>query len=295
MTLGREARRALCRGAGGHGNFPGPGRWALIEGMPSIKNSMDGTEIYFDDDRKDGEAIIYLHGSALSRSIWRGLGYTKALGQGRRSIRIDLRGHGKSGKPHRPSSYTMELIAGDVLAVMDELGLKQAHFLGYSFGSRAALSIALNTPQRVCTLSMLGGTYAIEGGEIDGLFFDGYLDVLRAGDIEGFVTGQETRGRLDPATRLAFLSNDPLALAAYFEAAETLQGIGLEELSGLRVPTLLLAGTRDQPRFEHNKAMARTMPDARLVPLVGRTHGGTLYPIEPAAGAIGDFLERHGS
>ncbi|MCW4467157.1 alpha/beta fold hydrolase [Glutamicibacter sp. MNS18] len=260
--------------------------------MPSVTNPADGTEIFFDDDRADGEAIIFLHGSALSRSIWRGLGYTKALGQGRRTIRIDLRGHGKSDKPHDSDSYTLTLITGDVLAVMDHLDLERAHFVGYSFGSRTALSIALNAPERVLSLSMLGGTYAIESGEIDNLFFDGYLQVLRAGDIEGFVTGQETGGRLDPATRMAFLSNDPLALAAYFESAETQQNIELQQLRELQVPTLLLIGTRDQPRFEHNKVMARTMPNARMVPLVGRTHGGTLYPIEPVVEAIGDLLER---
>lgn len=263
--------------------------------MPSIINPVDGTEIYFDDDRAGDEAIIFLHGSALSRSIWRGLGYTKALGQERRTIRIDLRGHGKSGKPHESSSYSMELISGDVLEVMDQLHLEQAHFVGYSFGSRTALSIALNSPQRVLSLSMLGGTYAIESGEIDNLFFDGYLQVLRAGDIEGFVTGQETRGRLDPGTRMAFLANDPLALAAYFEAAETQQNIELDSLRRLRVPTLLLIGTRDQPRFEHNKLMARTMPNVRMVPLVGRTHGGTLYPIEPVTEAIRGLIERAGA
>lgn len=260
--------------------------------MPSIINSADGTEIFFDDDRAEGEAIIFLHGSALSRSIWRGLGYTKALGGNRRTIRIDLRGHGKSGKPHASAGYSMELIAGDVLAVMDHLELPRAHFVGYSFGSRVSLAIALKHPERAISLSMLGGTYAIESGEIGGLFFDGYLEVLRAGDIEGFVTGQETGGRLDPATRMAFLSNDPLALAAYFEAAETQQNIDLDALRTLRVPTLLLIGTRDQPRFEHNKVMSRTIPDARMVPLLGRNHGRTLYPIEPVTEAIADFLER---
>ncbi|WP_279402584.1 alpha/beta fold hydrolase [Arthrobacter sp. JCM 19049] len=140
--------------------------------MPSITNPADGTEIFFDDDRAAGEAVVYLHGSALSRSIWRGLGYTKTVGAGRRNIRIDLRGHGKSGKPHRTESYTMELITGDVLAVLDSLDIERAHLVGYSFGSRTALSIALQQPERVLSLSMLGGTYAIESGEIDGLFFE---------------------------------------------------------------------------------------------------------------------------
>ncbi|WP_258134091.1 MULTISPECIES: alpha/beta fold hydrolase [unclassified Arthrobacter] len=257
--------------------------------MPMINNPADNSEIFFDDDGAAGEPILFLHGSALSRSIWRGLGYTKALGGNRRTIRMDLRGHGKSVKSHRAADYTMEKIAGDIHAVLDHLGIAAAHVIGYSFGARSGLQVAMQSPERVLSLTMLGGTFEITDGEIGKLFFPGYLDVLRQGDIEGFVTGQETRGRLDPATRFAFLSNDPLALAAYYEAAETVQNIALNQLAEITVPTLLLIGTRDQPRFEQNKIMARAMPNARMVALAGRTHGSTLYPIEPVVSAIENF------
>lgn len=257
--------------------------------MPMIKNAADNSEIFFDDDQSAGEPIVFLHGSALSRSIWRGLGYTKALGDSKRCIRIDLRGHGKSSKSHDSADYTMEKIASDVYAVLDHLGLNAAHIIGYSFGARSGLHLAMDAPERVLSLTMMGGTYEITPGEIGNLFFPGYLDVLKNADIEGFVTGQETRGRLDPATRLAFLSNDPLALAAYYEAAETVQNLELEQLSSIRVPTLLLIGTRDQPRFDQNKLMARTMPNARMVALPGRTHGSTLFPIDPVVQAINSF------
>lgn len=259
--------------------------------MPMINNPVDNAEIFFDDDAASGEAILFLHGSALSRSIWRGLGYTKALGEGKRTIRMDLRGHGKSSKSHEVADYTMEKVASDIHALLDYLGIEKVHIVGYSFGARTGLHMAMNSPQRVISLIMMGGTYEISEGEIGKLFFPGYLDVLKAGDIEGFVTGQETRGRLDPATRLAFMSNDPLALAAYYEAAETLQNIEKSELASIRIPTLLLIGTRDQPRFEQNKVMVHAMPNARMVALPGRTHGSTLYPIEPVVAAIESFWD----
>ncbi|WP_404286755.1 alpha/beta fold hydrolase [Glutamicibacter arilaitensis] len=257
--------------------------------MPMINNPADNSEIFFDDDGAAGEPILFLHGSALSRSIWRGLGYTKALGGNRRTIRMDLRGHGKTAKSHQVADYTMEKIASDIYAVLDHLGIPAAHIIGYSFGARSGLHVAMDRPERVLSLSMLGGTFEITDGEIGQLFFPGYLDVLRRGDIEGFVAGQETGLRLDPATRHAFLSNDPLALAAYYEAAETLQNIELSQLAKIKVPTLLLIGTRDQPRFDQNKIMARAMPNARMVPLTGRTHGSTLFPIEPVVNAIETF------
>lgn len=254
-----------------------------------INNPADGSEIFFDDDGAAGEPILFLHGSALSRSIWRGLGYTKALGENHRTIRMDLRGHGKSAKSHDVADYTMDKVVSDIHAVMDHLGIERIHIVGYSFGARTGLHMAMHHPEQVISLIMLGGTYEITPGEIGKLFFPGYLDVLRNGDIEGFVTGQEKNGRLDPATRLAFKSNDPLALAAYYEAAETLQNIEVSELAKIRIPTLLLIGTRDQPRFDQNKIMVRTLPNARMVALPGRTHGSTLYPIEPVVSAIESF------
>ena len=259
-----------------------------------IVNPADNAEIFFDDDQADGTPILYLHGSALSRSIWRGLGYTKALGAGHRSIRMDLRGHGKSMKSHDVSDYTMDKIASDIKVLMEHLGLESVHIIGYSFGARTGLHLALEAPHLVDSLIMLGGTYEITPGQIGQLFFPGYLEALKSGDIEAFVAGQETNGKLDPATRLAFKANDPLALAAYYEAAETLQNVALEELATLRVPVLLLIGTRDQPRFDQNKTMAHTLPNARMVALPGRTHGSTLFPIEPVVSAIESFWAGRG-
>jgi len=257
--------------------------------MPMINNPVDGSNIFFDDDGADGEPILFLHGSALSRSIWRGLGYTKELGADHRTIRMDLRGHGKSAKSHDVADYTMDKVVSDIQAVLRHLGLERVHIVGYSFGARTGLHLAMNHPEQVISLIMLGGTFEITPGEIGKLFFPGYLEVLRRGDIEGFVSGQETGGKLDPATRLAFKANDPLALAAYYEAAETLQNIALADLAKIGIPTLLLIGTRDQPRFDQNKIMVRTLPDARMVALPGRTHGSTLYPIEPVITAIRSF------
>lgn len=261
----------------------------LIKDMPMINNPVDGSQIFFDDDEAGGEPILFLHGSALSRSIWRGLGYTQALGEDHRTIRLDLRGHGKSAKSHDVADYTMDKVVSDIQAVLQHLNVERVHVVGYSFGARTGLHLAMTHPEQVISLIMLGGTYEITEGEIGKIFFPGYLEALRQGDIEGFVAGQETNGKLDPATRLAFKSNDPLALAAYYEAAETLQNIELADLAKIRIPTLMLIGTKDQPRFDQNKIMVRTLPNARMVALPGRTHGSTLFPIEPIVSAIRSF------
>ncbi len=262
--------------------------------MPHAVNPVDAHTIHFDASATEAPPVLLLHGSALSRSIWRGLGYVKALEPEFSTIRMDLRGHGRSGKPHEVSAYSMESMLGDVEAVLEATGHESVHIVGYSFGARVGLALAARAPQRVRSLAMLGGTHAIEAGQLAALFFDGYLEVLKAGDMEGFIAGMESGGgKLDPATRLAFASNDPLALAAYFEATESGPGISEMLLQQIHTPTLLMTGTRDSPRIEHSRIMASLMPDARLIELPGRTHGGTLFPPGPILDELLPFLRRH--
>nr|BFF13055.1 hypothetical protein GCM10025699_43580 [Microbacterium flavescens] len=111
-------------------------------------NPVDGTEIAYEVDG-DGPPLVLVHGSGLSRGTWRGLGYLRDLQRDFTVVALDMRGHGKSGKPHDAASYSMDLHRGDVEAVLDATGLSPAHYIGYSFGARIGLSIAAHSPS-VC-------------------------------------------------------------------------------------------------------------------------------------------------
>lgn len=259
--------------------------------MPHAVNPVDAQTIYFDASDTGAPPVLMLHGSALSRSIWRGLGYVKALEPEFDTLRMDLRGHGRSDKPHDPASYSMDLVLHDVLAVLEATGHDSVHLVGYSFGARVGLSLAIKHPAMVRSLTMLGGTHAIEAEHISTLFFEGYLEALKTGDMDAFIAGMESDGgKLDPATRLAFASNDALALAAYFESTEAGSAVSELLLTQLKTPTLLMTGTRDRPRIDHSRVMAAVMPHARLVELEGRTHGGTLFPPQPILEQLLPFL-----
>lgn len=235
--------------------------------------------------------MLLLHGSALSRAIWRGLGYVRAL-DGFRVVRMDLRGHGRSGKPHSPDSYRMPLVVEDVLAVLDAAGAEEpAHFVGYSFGARVAFALAARAPQHVASLVTLGGTYRSQCGEVEKVFFAGYLEALRSGGMPAFADGFAAAGNnLDPSTRAAFLANDSEALAAYFEATERGAGVPEAVLAQLSMPALLMAGTLDVPRFEQSRRAAEIMPHARFVELPGRAHASTLFPAGPVLEELVPFL-----
>lgn len=249
--------------------------------MPVIPSPVDGIDLRYDISG-DGPALVLLHGSVLSRAIWRGLGYLDPLSDEHTVIRVDLRGHGRSGKPHDSAAYTQAAFVADLLAVLDAEGVGRAALMGYSLGARIALTAALEHPGRVTRLVSLGGSASAQRGQVESIFFPGVADAVREDGMDAFCTGQglgpEVEGRRARATRTAFLAADQHAVAALLAATDATPAVDDDLLADCTVPALWMAGTEDHPRFEDSRRAAATMPDADFVALTGRDHGGTLYP-----------------
>lgn len=251
--------------------------------MPVIPSPVDGIDLRYDITGA-GPALVLLHGSVLSRAIWRGLGYLDPLSAEHTVIRVDLRGHGRSGRPHDPTAYTQAVFVADLLAVLDAEGVGRTALMGYSLGARIALTAALEHPARVTRLVSLGGSASAQQGQVGSIFFPGVVDAVREDGMEAFCTGQglgpDVAGRRARATRTAFLAADPHAIAALLAATDATPAVGEDLLAECTVPALWMAGTEDHPRFGDSQRAAATMPDADFVPLPGRDHGGTLSPPE---------------
>jgi pimeloyl-ACP methyl ester carboxylesterase len=81
-----------------------------------------------------GEPVILLHGLYSSAAInWQLTGVFSKLAKDHRVIALDLPGHGRSDKPENEAAYGLAII-DDVVALLDELQVKQAHVVGYSLG-----------------------------------------------------------------------------------------------------------------------------------------------------------------
>jgi pimeloyl-ACP methyl ester carboxylesterase len=225
-----------------------------------------------------GAPIVMVHGSALSQVIWRGFGYVRTLGADHQIITLDLRGHGRSDKPHEASAYAMELFVADVLAVLDELGVDRAHYLGYSLGGRVGFSLAAAHPHRIVSLISAAGAPRSKPGAFDRVFFPGCIDVLETGSIAAFMDAwEEHTGRpLDTSTRAAIGANDALALAAYMREADRDAGVPDDVLAAMTVQTLMLVGSRDAERVPAAQHAVATMRSAKIRMLAGANHGETL-------------------
>jgi pimeloyl-ACP methyl ester carboxylesterase len=111
----------------------------------------------------EGPPIVLVHGFGASRTItWKNTLWIDTLARaGRRVIAMDTRGHGQSGKPHDIQSYDEGLMAGDIAAVLDGLGIGQADLMGYSMGAFLTIRLMNDSPKRIgrAVLAGLGQNY----------------------------------------------------------------------------------------------------------------------------------------
>ncbi len=96
----------------------------------------------------EGRPVVLLHGFPDSGRLWRHQVPALAAA-GFKVIVPDLRGYGRSDKPAAVNAYTMDLLVGDVLAVLDAAGADRAHVVGHDWGAGVAWATALMAADRV--------------------------------------------------------------------------------------------------------------------------------------------------
>ena len=101
-----------------------------------------------------GRAVLLLHPLALSSASYRSLQHRLAASYD--VIAVDARGHGDSGWDNEP--FGVNDMAGDVVALMDTLGLARAHMVGMSMGGSVAVVLAAQQPERVSRMFLADTT-----------------------------------------------------------------------------------------------------------------------------------------
>ena len=249
----------------------------------------DGLTLAYDDIRPtvpESGTVVLVHGFATNRDEnWRRLGWMGAFERkGWRAVALDLRGHGQSDKPHDPAAYVREAMVGDIVALMDHLGLGRVDLLGYSMGSHLSLALADSHPNRVANL-VLGGVGARMLTPDLNAFGSGMTmaEAMRLADPAG-ISEPTLRGFRHFAENQG---EDRLALAACSEgrAAPTDRGI----LSRLTMPVLVVAGARDEIAGDP-QILADAIPGAKCISLPACDHFSAI-PHALFKAAVFDFFE----
>ena len=213
-------------------------------------------------------------------------------------IRPDQRGFGKSEMP--PAAWSP---VADLLALIDELGLKPAHLIGCSMGGSSAIDFALDHPDRISKLVLVGS--AIGGftfrPEHAHLFPEaaaarnaGDLDALNEAMLYLFLDGPDRpRGYVAEPLRTLFLEMNAIAVRAEFEKAPPAQNLlASRRLHEITAPTLVVVGDKDVPTvLEAADLLADSIPNARKAVVKDAAHLPNLEHPEEFNRLVLDFLQ----
>ncbi|MER5931615.1 alpha/beta hydrolase [Streptomyces sp. NPDC002054] len=220
----------------------------------------------------DGPAVVLLHSSVCDRRMWDAQ-WAPLAEAGHRVVRLDFRTCGNSPAATAPYSD-----GGDVLALLDTLGIERAALVGSSYGGAVALRVAAAHPDRVTRLVLLCS--AVPGYEPSPdvrEFGDAEDALLEAGDLRG---AAELNARTwlgpeaDDATRA--LVRD-MQLHNFEAGAEADGELELPEpeidLGAVRVPAAVFGGAHDLPGFrEISRTLAERLPAATYTELSWAGH-----------------------
>lgn len=228
----------------------------------------------------EGDPILLHHGFSDSLASWAENGWLHALKGRYQVIRMDARGHGQSDKPRDPDAYGMAQRVGDVLAVLDHLGIEAAHYAGYSLGGRVGWELAGTHQDRVRSV-ILGGAHP----------FAQSMEPYRLGMFHGAKAWvgliEQRAGPLPEGTRARLLENDAAALSASVARDRPDRS---ELLERVRAPTLLFCGAEDELRPEIERA-AFSLPHAHLLQVTGYDHLKLAAHLEAVLPTVQRFLD----
>lgn len=224
----------------------------------------------------EGQPVILLHGGLGNSGNW-GHQMPALVEAGYRAIAIDSRGHGRSTRDQRP--YTYELMASDVLAVMDRLDIGKAAVVGWSDGACTGLILARSHPARIAGV----------------LFFACNMDP--SGTKEFVPTPVIDRCFSRHVKDYAALSATPDRFDAFVEAVGLMQrtqpNYSAADLAEIDVPVAIVHSEHDEfIKREHAGYLTRNIPGAELILLSGVSHFAPLQRPAQFNGAMLAFLRK---
>lgn len=233
--------------------------------MPSF--SARGVAINYIDEAAEATKpmpVLLVHGFASNLEInW---GLTGWIGELKRSgyrvVAFDNRGHGKSEKLYGIEDYGAPLMADDAAALLDHLGIRRAHVIGYSMGARIAAFLALAHPARVESLVFGGlGINLVRG--LGGT--DAIAQALEAPSLDDVTTpvGRTFRAFADQT------KSDLPALAACIRSSRA--PISADAVGAIRCPVLIAVGEKDEVAGAAGD-LAALIPGARAFIIPNREH-----------------------
>jgi pimeloyl-ACP methyl ester carboxylesterase len=195
-----------------------------------------------------GELVLLLHGGLANSNYWGN--QVPPLARHYQVVVMDSRGHGRSTRDERPYGY--DLMAADVLGLMDFLQLRKAAIVSWSDGAILGLDIAINHPERLTKLFAFAANSDPSG----------VADIAHSPVFNAFIARAETEYRA--------LSPTPGQYKSFFDQIskmwETEPHFTADQLSAITVPVWIVDADHDEAiKRENTEFMANHIPDAGLL------------------------------
>ena len=234
-----------------------------------------------------GRPLILGHGYGATRRMWSG--QHAALGDRYRLITWDIRGHGQTETPDDPAQYSTELTVADTRGLLKMLGVNRAVVGGLSLGGYMSLAFYLAHPEMVEALIICDSGPGYRN--VDARAAWNQRAHQRAAELEA--RGLDALGGRSREVREALghhRSAQGLAHAARGMLAQQDSRV-IDGLAGIRVPTLVVVGDRDEPFLAPCQHMAKKIPGARLEIIAGAGHSSNLDQPRAFDRVLLDFLD----
>ena len=241
----------------------------------------------------DAPVVLLGHSLGTSTRMWDGVAPALAA-HGLRVVAFDHRGQGRSPVP--PGPYEIADLAGDVLALMDDLGVRRAHYCGLSIGAMVGMWLGAHAPERVDRLALLCTSAHHAPASA---WAQRAAAVLAAGTTEPVADSVVDRW-LTPAfaaahpevrahLRALLVASPPVGYAACCGAIERMDlRPGLPRIAA---PALVVAGAEDPATTPaHAEQIAAAIAGARLEVLEAAAHLPTAERPAAVTGLLRDFL-----
>ena len=256
-------------------------RWQTLPEPPALpKADTEGTvdtagaKIYYATYGK-GEPVVLLHGG-LGNSAHFGF-QVPALADKFQVITIDSRGQGRSTHDGK-TTITYDLMAADVIAVLDQLAIPRASVVGWSDGGEVALKLGIAFPDRVDRLFVFAANYNADGSKSrngPSVTFSGYYLRCRRAFDQRSTPGMTYKALVDSLLPLW----------------RTPTGITKDQLRAIKAPVMMADGDRDEVIvLAQIREMAKLIPNAQLTVFPRTSHFALWQDPVGFNRAVVDFL-----
>jgi pimeloyl-ACP methyl ester carboxylesterase len=215
--------------------------------------SVDGVKIYYET-KGTGEPVLLVHGFTNTSENWKkSVLYNELVKQGFQVILIDLRGNGRSARPHTPQSYENDSEAKDIMQLMDVLKIKRYSVVGYSRGAIiTARLLVFDSRVSNVVLGGMGADFTNPEWPRRKMFYRALMGES-VPELDGFMKYVKNSGF------------DPLELA-YMQHGQP--STSPEELGKVNRPVMVICGTEDEDNGSA-KTLAEMIPSSTYTRVPG--------------------------